>query len=251
MGGSFRCRIPERCPAGRRPGSAGSTASPEPTSSNPAARPGDASGPSASSAIAATNHPTAIEPPDGPRARHTARSMRPRRHGREDTSWAAAPAHPRRPGRAFRPDRPWPSDTASVRLLQCGMIPRAITFDFWNTLYTDGGSPIDEIVDGRLQILRGALDACGGTADDEQLADAYRSGFGAYLQAWEQGRHFGAREQVTHVAGATSGVVCRDRGPRRRGARDRRDRAAGRVAAPAGGARDHPAAGHRPASAWA
>ena len=89
------------------------------------------------------------------------------------------------------------------------MIPRAITFDFWNTLYSDGGTPIDAIVDQRLQILRGALAACGGAPDDQQLADAYRSGFSAYLRAWEQGRHFGAREQVAHVAGRF-GVACRD-----------------------------------------
>jgi putative hydrolase of the HAD superfamily len=88
------------------------------------------------------------------------------------------------------------------------MIPRAITFDFWNTLYTDGGSPIDAIVGHRLQILRRALEACGGTADDGQLDAAYRSGFNAYLGAWERGQHFGAREQVTHVF-EQLGAVCR------------------------------------------
>jgi putative hydrolase of the HAD superfamily len=88
------------------------------------------------------------------------------------------------------------------------MVPRAITFDFWNTLYADGGSPVDAIVAHRLQILRRALEACGGTADDEQLDVAYRSGFKAYLRAWEQGQHFGAREQVAHVL-AQLGVVCR------------------------------------------
>lgn len=87
------------------------------------------------------------------------------------------------------------------------MIPRAVTFDFWNTLYADGGSPVDAIVERRLLILRGALAACGGAANDEELADASRSGFSAYLQAWEQGRHFGAREQVSHVIGHF-GVVC-------------------------------------------
>jgi putative hydrolase of the HAD superfamily len=36
---------------------------------------------------------------------------------------------------------------------------------------------------------------------DEELLAAWRSGFTAYLEAWQQGRHFGAFEQVVHVLG--------------------------------------------------
>lgn len=79
---------------------------------------------------------------------------------------------------------------------------RAITFDFWHTLYAE---PLDESTETsraeRMAAVRDALRACGLDPGDEELQAAWRSGFAAYLEAWGEGRHFGAREQVGHVLG--------------------------------------------------
>jgi len=77
---------------------------------------------------------------------------------------------------------------------------RAITFDFWNTLYAE---PIDGSAETsraeRMAIIRDAVAVCGLAPTDEELLAAWHSGFTAYLEAWHQGRHFGALEQVGHV----------------------------------------------------
>jgi putative hydrolase of the HAD superfamily len=91
---------------------------------------------------------------------------------------------------------------------------RAVTFDFWNTLYTDAGTDRDALVDVRVGALREALAACGVAASDEDLLLAHQDGFEAYTLAWRDGRHYGARDQVEHVLrrfGAVShdGVVER------------------------------------------
>lgn len=92
---------------------------------------------------------------------------------------------------------------------------RAITFDFWHTLYAE---PLDESTEtsraDRVAAVRDALRACGLEPEEEELHAAWRSGFAAYLEAWGEGRHFGAREQVGHVLslfGATpfDGVIDR------------------------------------------
>jgi len=77
---------------------------------------------------------------------------------------------------------------------------RAVTFDFWNTLYAE---PLDGSAEAsrseRMAIIREALSVCNRAPTDDELLAAWRSGFTAYLRAWREGRHFGALEQVAHV----------------------------------------------------
>lgn len=77
---------------------------------------------------------------------------------------------------------------------------RAITFDFWNTLYAE---PLDGSAESsraeRMAAIRDALAVSDLAPTQEELLAAWRSGFTAYLEAWQEGRHFGAFEQVGHV----------------------------------------------------
>jgi putative hydrolase of the HAD superfamily len=75
----------------------------------------------------------------------------------------------------------------------------AITFDFWNTLYSADGGVMDRARPRRLQVLSKLLEACDVHPSADELEQAYRSGFDAYLEAWTNGAHFGAREQVTYL----------------------------------------------------
>jgi putative hydrolase of the HAD superfamily len=79
---------------------------------------------------------------------------------------------------------------------------RAITFDFWNTLYWDQGFGFGLVNDIRKAALRRALESSGVDARSADLDEAYTTGFKAYLEAWMDGRHYGAREQVFHVLAA-------------------------------------------------
>jgi len=75
----------------------------------------------------------------------------------------------------------------------------AVTFDFWNTLYSADNGAMDLVRPRRLEVLKGLLEAAGIRPSDNDLARAYRSGFDAYMAAWNRGAHFGAREQVLHI----------------------------------------------------
>lgn len=79
---------------------------------------------------------------------------------------------------------------------------RAITFDFWNTLYWDQGHGFAEVNRERLGALRRVLEWAGVTAAEGELVRAYRTGFEAYMEAWHGGRQYGAREQLFHVLAA-------------------------------------------------
>ena len=76
-----------------------------------------------------------------------------------------------------------------------------LTFDFWNTLYSADGGAMDKVRPRRLQALREMLGACGVDPIEDELQQAYRAGFDAYLAAWTAGKHFGAREQVLFILG--------------------------------------------------
>jgi HAD superfamily hydrolase (TIGR01549 family) len=75
----------------------------------------------------------------------------------------------------------------------------AVTFDFWNTLYHDGGTDRDALIEVRLSALGDALHSCGLEASHDRLLEAHRAGFRAYTAAWQEGRQYGAREQVEFV----------------------------------------------------
>ena len=103
-------------------------------------------------------------------------------------------------GGAYTPIRPRPSQGRPRSRPRTHI--RAITFDFWNTLYAE---PLDGSAEAsraeRMAAIREALAACGLAPTDEELLAAWRSGFAAYLEAWQEGRHFGAVEQVGHMLG--------------------------------------------------
>lgn len=86
-----------------------------------------------------------------------------------------------------------------------------VTFDFWNTLYTDRPNGDSDFVrQARLAALREAVEVCGGAATPESLEESNSSGFVAYVEAWRGGRHYGAREHVVHVLGRLGAPSCDD-----------------------------------------
>jgi HAD superfamily hydrolase (TIGR01549 family) len=74
-----------------------------------------------------------------------------------------------------------------------------LTFDFWNTIYSADGGAMDLVRPRRMEALRRMLGGFGVDPSDEQMLEAYRSGFDAYMAAWTQGLHYGARDQVGHI----------------------------------------------------
>jgi putative hydrolase of the HAD superfamily len=74
-----------------------------------------------------------------------------------------------------------------------------LTFDLWNTLYAASGGPGDVARTKRLELLAEILASRGVRPTDEQLRQAYRAGFDAYMAAWTNGAHFGAREDVAFI----------------------------------------------------
>ena len=72
----------------------------------------------------------------------------------------------------------------------------ALTFDFWNTLYSADDGAMDNVRPQRTAAMRRLLAAAGTSPSEEAMQRAYRSSFDAYMTAWQAGRHHGAREQV-------------------------------------------------------
>jgi HAD superfamily hydrolase (TIGR01549 family) len=90
-----------------------------------------------------------------------------------------------------------------------GRVVSAITFDFWNTLYSADNGAMDQVRPRRIAALRALLATAGVRPNDEELNRAYRSGFDAYMAAWTRGDHFGAPHQVRHML-EVFGVVAPD-----------------------------------------
>ena len=73
----------------------------------------------------------------------------------------------------------------------------ALTIDHWHTLYAvDGGR--DTVRPRRMQALRRALAAGGAHPAEDEMEQAFRSAFDAFMKAWTTGRHYGAHHQVLH-----------------------------------------------------
>jgi putative hydrolase of the HAD superfamily len=83
-----------------------------------------------------------------------------------------------------------------------------LTFDFWNTIYSADGGAMDKVRPLRLEVLRRMLLTLGIQPSDDQMQEAYRSGFDAYMAAWIQGVHYGAQDQVRHIL-SRFGVTAR------------------------------------------
>ncbi len=76
-----------------------------------------------------------------------------------------------------------------------------LTFDLWNTLYSADGGAGDVVRPHRLSLLAEILASRGVRPTDEEIRQAYRAGFDAYMAAWTNGAHFGAREDVAFILG--------------------------------------------------
>jgi putative hydrolase of the HAD superfamily len=74
-----------------------------------------------------------------------------------------------------------------------------LTFDLWNTLYSADGTSADVVRPRRLALLAEILASRGVRPSDDEIQVAYRAGFDAYMAAWTNGRHFGAREDVAFI----------------------------------------------------
>ncbi len=74
-----------------------------------------------------------------------------------------------------------------------------VTFDFWNTLFSDGGTAFEVLSARRCSLLLGALEDSGLKPSESEVQQAYRAGFSRYLEAWQQGIHYGAAEQTAFV----------------------------------------------------
>jgi putative hydrolase of the HAD superfamily len=74
-----------------------------------------------------------------------------------------------------------------------------LTFDLWNTLYSADGAAGDIVRPRRLALLREILASRGVHPTEEEVREAYRAGFDAYMAAWTTGAHFGAREDVAFI----------------------------------------------------
>ena len=74
-----------------------------------------------------------------------------------------------------------------------------MTFDLWNTLYSADGGAGDIVRPHRLALLAEILASRGVHPTEEHIRQAYRAGFDAYMAAWTNGAHFGAREEVAFI----------------------------------------------------
>ena len=72
----------------------------------------------------------------------------------------------------------------------------ALTFDFWNTLYSADHGSWEQVKPRRMKALRRLLAAAGLRPGGEEMERVYVAGFEAYMAAWTGGRHFGAREEA-------------------------------------------------------
>jgi HAD superfamily hydrolase (TIGR01509 family) len=74
-----------------------------------------------------------------------------------------------------------------------------LTFDLWNTLYSDTGVASGLVKPRRLGLLTELLESRGIHPSEDELQRAYHAGFEEYMAAWTSGRHFGAREDLRFV----------------------------------------------------
>ena len=73
---------------------------------------------------------------------------------------------------------------------------KALTFDFWNTLYSADGGNWKEVGPIRMKALRAMLVDAGLDPAEDEIERVYRAGFEEYMASWNDCRHFGAVEEV-------------------------------------------------------
>ena len=97
---------------------------------------------------------------------------------------------------------PRPGPQPVRRTLYTAGMPKHITtltFDLWNTLYSDTGVAGSIVKPHRLAVLTQLLASRGVQSSEDELLQAYRVSFDAYMTAWTTGAHFGAREHVAFI----------------------------------------------------
>ncbi|GAB5603369.1 HAD family hydrolase [Thermus sp. FJN-A] len=79
------------------------------------------------------------------------------------------------------------------------MKPKAITFDFWGTLFTEGQAFLERVMPARYEILLDALSEAGHPASEEEVREAYRQATLAFEEAWKAGEHLPVYDRVVRI----------------------------------------------------
>ncbi len=79
------------------------------------------------------------------------------------------------------------------------MKPKAITFDFWGTLFTEGEAFWERVMPARYEILLDALAEAGHPAEEAEVREAYRQAALAFEEAWRAGEHMSTYERVARI----------------------------------------------------
>ncbi|AEV15573.1 MAG: HAD family hydrolase [Thermus sp.] len=79
------------------------------------------------------------------------------------------------------------------------MKPKAITFDFWGTLFTEGPAFLEKVMPVRYEILLDALSEAGHPAEEHEVREAYRQATLAFEEAWKAGEHMPVYDRVARI----------------------------------------------------
>lgn len=79
------------------------------------------------------------------------------------------------------------------------MKPKAITFDFWGTLFMENPSSAQDILSARYEVLLDALSEAGTPADEGQVREAYRQAQMAFDDAWKALQVMTVYDRVGHI----------------------------------------------------
>ncbi|HEU4743194.1 MAG TPA: HAD family hydrolase [Meiothermus sp.] len=79
------------------------------------------------------------------------------------------------------------------------MNPKAITFDFWGTLFMENPNSAQDILSARYEVLLDALSEAGTPADEGQVREAYRQAQLAFDDAWKAEQVMTVYDRVGHI----------------------------------------------------
>lgn len=79
------------------------------------------------------------------------------------------------------------------------MKPKAITFDFWGTLFTEGQAFLERVLPTRYEILLDALSEAGHPVEEPEVREAYRQAALAFEEAWKAGEHLSVYDRVARI----------------------------------------------------
>ncbi|MGQ9692117.1 MAG: HAD family hydrolase [Thermaceae bacterium] len=79
------------------------------------------------------------------------------------------------------------------------MNPKAITFDFWGTLFTEGPDFPAKVMPARYEILLDACAEAGHPAEEGEVREAYRQAALAFEEAWKAGEVMTTFDRVARI----------------------------------------------------